>query len=156
MQLLRQNCQFPRMRQKVETYIKKCFNCQKNKHATHVMYEEIYYQQSSITSWEEIIMNFIIKLLKFKDSIINVVYDSILVMIDRLIKYLHIVSFNETYIAKQLKFIVLNRLIRYHEISRGITSDKDKFFTFNYWRMWITSMRIKLKLSTTYYFVTND
>ena len=26
-QLLRQNCQFSNMRQKVETYIKKCFNC---------------------------------------------------------------------------------------------------------------------------------
>ena len=27
-QLLRQNCQFLNMRQKIETYIKKCFNCQ--------------------------------------------------------------------------------------------------------------------------------
>ena len=27
MQLLRQHCQFPHMRQKIETYIKKCFNC---------------------------------------------------------------------------------------------------------------------------------
>ena len=28
MQLLRQHCQFSHMRQKIETYIKKCFNCQ--------------------------------------------------------------------------------------------------------------------------------
>ena len=77
-------------------------------------------------------MNFIIKLLKFKNSIIDVVYDSIFVMINRLIKYLYIISFNEVYIAKQLKFIILNKLIRYHDISRGITNDKDKLFTFNY------------------------
>ena len=77
-------------------------------------------------------MNFIIKLLKFKNSIINVIYDSIFVMIDRFIKYSHIISFNEIYIAKQLKFIILNKFIRYHDIPREITNDKNKFFTFNY------------------------
>ena len=45
-------------------------------------------------------MNFIIKLLKFKNLIINVIYDSIFVMIDCLIKYSHMISFNEKYIAK--------------------------------------------------------
>ena len=77
-------------------------------------------------------MNFIIKLLKFKNSIIDVIYDSILVMIDRFIKYSHIILFNETYIVKQLRFIVLNKLIRYHDIPQEITSDRNKFFTFNY------------------------
>ena len=62
-------------------------------------------------------MNFIIKLSNFKNVIIDVIYDSILVIIDRLIKYSHIISFNEIYIAKQLKFIVLNKLIRYYDIS---------------------------------------
>ena len=40
-QFLRQNCQFSNMRQRVETYIKKCLNCQQNKHVTHAKYEEI-------------------------------------------------------------------------------------------------------------------
>ena len=77
-------------------------------------------------------MNFIIKLSKLKNSIINMTYDSILVMIDRLIKYSHIISFNEEYIAKQLKFIVLNKLIRYHDIPQEITSNRNKLFTSNY------------------------
>ena len=68
-------------------------------------------------------MNFIIKLSKSKNSIINVIYDSILVIINRLIKYSHIILFDESYIAKQLRFIVLNKLIRYHDISREIVSD---------------------------------
>ena len=49
-QLLKQHCQFLQMRQKVEIYIKKCINCQKNKHATHIKYEEIQYQESPIVS----------------------------------------------------------------------------------------------------------
>ena len=46
-QLLRQNCQFPNMRQRVETYIKKYLNCQQNKHVIHAKYEEIQYMKSS-------------------------------------------------------------------------------------------------------------
>ena len=49
LQLLRQNYQFFNMRQHIEKYIKKCFNCQKNKYAIHVQYEHIQYQNSSKT-----------------------------------------------------------------------------------------------------------
>ena len=45
-QFLRQNCQFSKMRQRIETYIKKCLNCQQNKHVTHVKYDEIQYMKS--------------------------------------------------------------------------------------------------------------
>ena len=41
LQFLRQTCYFFNMRQHVEIYIKKCFNCQKNKHITHFKYNEI-------------------------------------------------------------------------------------------------------------------
>ena len=47
MQLLRRNCQFSNMRQRIETYIKKCLNCQQNKHVIHVKYDEIQYMKSS-------------------------------------------------------------------------------------------------------------
>ena len=42
-------------------------------------------------------MNFIIKLSKFKNSTNEKTYDAILVMIDRLIKYCHIIFFKKTY-----------------------------------------------------------
>ena len=77
-------------------------------------------------------MNFIIKLSKSADSVIEELYDNILMIIDRLIKYNHLISFNEKYSADQLKFIVLNKLIRYHDILKEITSDRDKLFTSNY------------------------
>ena len=41
MQFLRRHCRFHNMRQKIETYIKKCSNCQKNKHSIHKKYEKI-------------------------------------------------------------------------------------------------------------------
>ena len=131
-QLLRQNCQFSHMRQRVETYIKKCLNCQRNKHVTHAKYEKIQYMEPLESPWDEVSMNFIIKLSKSKDSTNEEAYDAILVMIDRLIKYCHIIPFKEAYNVEQLKYVVLNRLIRYQEISKGLTNDKDKLFTSNY------------------------
>ena len=77
-------------------------------------------------------MNFIIKLSKSKDSTNEKAYNAILVMIDHLIKYCHIVFFKKTYNVEQLKYIVLNRLIRYQKISRELINDKDKLFTSNY------------------------
>ena len=49
-QFLRQNCQFSHMRQRIETYIEKCLNCQRNKHAIHAKYEKIQYMKSSKSS----------------------------------------------------------------------------------------------------------
>ena len=132
MQLLRQHCQFPHMRQKVETYIKKCFNCQQNKHTTHAEYGEIQYVKSPIEVWNEVTLNFIIKLPKSQNSVTGQHYDAILVIIDRLTKYAHLISFCEDYEAEQLKYVILNRLIRYHEILKGLTSDRNKLFTFKY------------------------
>ncbi len=77
-------------------------------------------------------MNFIIKLPKSMNLAIGDKYDSILVMIDKLIKYSYIIACKEKFMAKQLEYIVLNRLIRYHDIPKGLTSDKDKLFTSNY------------------------
>jgi len=77
-------------------------------------------------------MNFIIKLFKSTNLTIRDKYDSILMIINKLIKYLYIIACKEKFIVEQLRYIVLNRLIRYHDILKELTSDKDKFFTSNY------------------------
>ena len=88
--------------------------------------------KSSKSPWDEVFMNFIIKLSKSKNSINEKTYDAILVMIDRLIKYCHIIFFKKIYNVEQLKYIVLNRLIRYQKISKELINNKNKLFTFNY------------------------
>ena len=144
------------MRQRIETYIKKCLSCQQNKHATHAKYEKIQYMKSSKSPWDEVFMNFIIKLLKLKNSTNEKTYDAIFVMIDRLIKYCHIIFFKEIYNVDQLKHVVLNRLIRYHEISKEFINDKNKLFTSNYWRTLLSMLGTKLKMSTTFHSQTNE
>ena len=100
-------------------------------------------------------MNFIIKLPKSTNLAIGDRYDSILVIVDKLIKYSHIIACKKKFNAKQLRYIILNRLIRYHDILKGLTSDKDKLFTSNYWKTLLLMLDTKLRMSTAYHLVTN-
>ena len=74
-------------------------------------------------------MNFITKLLKLKKLIKGIIYDSILVMINQLTKYTHIISFKKTYFSEQLEYVILNRLIQHNSILKALVSDRDKLFT---------------------------
>ena len=111
--------------------------------------------KSSKSSWDEVFMNFIIKLSKSKNSTNEKTYNAILVIINHLIKYCHIIFFKKIYDVEQLKYIVLNRLIRYQKISKKFINDKNKLFTFNYWKTLLLILEIKLKISTTFYSQTN-
>ena len=71
-------------------------------------------------------------MLKLTNLAIKNKYNLILVIIDKFIKYLYIIAYKEKFIAKQLKYIVLNRLIQYYNIFKRLTSNKDKLFIFNY------------------------
>ena len=77
-------------------------------------------------------MNFIIKLFKFKNSTTQIQYDSILIIVDKFIKYSHIILFQKKFNAKQFKYVILNKFIKYQKLSNNIINDKNKFFTFNY------------------------
>ncbi len=77
-------------------------------------------------------MDFIIKLPRLVDPVTNNKYDTIIVIVDKLIKYAIIILYKESYNASQLGFILLDRLIRDYGILESITSDRDRLFTSNY------------------------
>jgi hypothetical protein len=74
-------------------------------------------------------MNFIMKLLKLKESMTQKKYDSILVITDRLIKYEYFISYLEESTAENLAYIFMKHVITNHEISEKIISNRDKLFT---------------------------
>ena len=77
-------------------------------------------------------MDFIVKLLKSEDSITNTKYNSILVVVDKLTKYTHLISYNKKFIIKQTIWVILDKVIRYHRISETIILDRDKIFINNF------------------------
>jgi hypothetical protein len=69
-----------------------------------------------------------IKLLLSQDLIIGIKYDSILVITDRLIKYIYIILYLEANTAEDLVYIFLRIVITNHSALEEIISDKDKLF----------------------------
>jgi len=100
-------------------------------------------------------MNFITKLPKSTNLATGDKYDSILIMVDKLIKYSHIIACKDKFTAEQLRYIVLNWLIRYHDIPKGLISDRDKLFTSNYWKTLLPMLGTRLRMSTAYHSITN-
>jgi hypothetical protein len=123
MELIQRNYSFRKMKNKVAKYIKKCVDCQKNKHSTHAPYREMQALELPNEPWTNISMDFITGLPKSKDPVISIKYDSILVVICRLTKAIEVILFRRDYNATQLGNIINDRVIRYHRILKIIISD---------------------------------
>ena len=73
---------FLHMRKKVQDYVNKCDLCHKIKSARHKPYEEMRTVLTSDWLWVLIVMNFIVKLSPSKKPLTEVIYDSILIIVD--------------------------------------------------------------------------
>ena len=58
-------------------------------------------------------MDFITKFPKLVEPIIKIKYDLIMIIVDRLIKYVYFILFKKTFDAKQLKKLFVDKIIRY-------------------------------------------
>ena len=91
-ELIQQKYTFPKMRKAVEEYIWKCTTCAKNKPARHKPYKKQQQIEALQQAWQEITMDFIIKLPSSKDMVTSVIYYSIFVVVDRPTKYAWFIS----------------------------------------------------------------
>ena len=132
MELINRDFVFLKMRFQMETYIKNCVLCQQNKSARHAKYGQIKFAPVPTLPWHDVTMDFVVKLPKSKNPTTQEIYDSIMVMVDKLTKYVLMIPFKIIYKANQFGFILLNRLIKDHGIPASITSDKNIFFISNY------------------------
>jgi len=93
----------------------------------------------------------VIKLLLSRESWTGYKYNSILIIIDRLIKYIYIILYNKLNITKKLLYILFWTIIINYRVPKEIILDQDKLFIFKFWTMLITLMEIKKKLLLVFY-----
>ena len=134
LQLIRRRFIFLEIRTQVTTYIKRCVAYQKNKSTRYPKYGNLLFSALLVESQEEVTIDFITRLLLSLEAYIGVSYDTILVIVDRLTKYTHFILCKAILTAKQLGFLVLDRLIRYYRIPKVFVTDRDKLFTLAYQR----------------------
>ena len=73
-------------------------------------------------------MNFIVKLSKFKKSITEFKYDSIMIIVNKFIKKAYFVSFHEKMKAEKITYLFKQYIIANHEVSTEIIFDRNTQF----------------------------
>jgi len=102
-------------------------------------------------AWKSIALNFIIKLLKSKERVTRITYNSILMITDKLIKYEYFLSYKKATFAKDLTYTFLRMIVANHDLSDEIILNRNKLFTLKFWKLLVNQLKIHLKLSTTYH-----
>ena len=146
---------FSKIRKQVENTIRKCDVYVRVKHSQHKSYKLLKSLSTSDRVWKNIALNFIIKLLKFKKKVTKTIYDFILIITNRLIKYEYFLSYKKATFAENLIYTFLRTIVINHELSNKIISNKDKLFTSKFWKSLVNQLKIHCKLSTAYYSQTN-
>lgn len=101
------------------------------------------------TIWEEITMDFIVKLPKSQG------YDAILVVVDRLSKYAHFMALRHPYSAKTVAEVFIREVVRLHGVPVSIVSDRDPLFLSTFWRELFRMQGTQLNMSIAYHPTTN-
>ena len=74
-------------------------------------------------------MNFIVKLPPLKDLTWGVRFDSILMIVNQLMKYMMFIPFRESATASVLVYTILQELVSNHGLPKKFITDQDKLFT---------------------------
>jgi hypothetical protein len=68
-------------------------------------------------TWQDVVLDFVTKLPLSKKLIIGVIYDFIMVVIDRFTKYAYFISYLESSLAKDLAYMFYKYVIANHGFS---------------------------------------
>jgi hypothetical protein len=98
-------------------------------------------------------MNFIIDLSSSKHR--SVIYDEILVVVDRFIKYARYISARKDWIAEHLTDVIFDEVFNKFDMLEFIVSDRESLFTSHYWSDFCFYLRVKIRLSIVYHSQTD-
>ena len=115
----------------VKEYINTCDICQRIKMKHHQLYDELSMLSWFTDSWTEIIMNFITDLLSSKWK--EVVYDSILMIVDCFIKMTCYLFIKKTLTAVELAKLFFEKIALRFEVSNDIIIDRNNLFINAFW-----------------------
>jgi hypothetical protein len=134
------------MKREITRYVSECDTCQRVK-ADHLR-PAGNLQPLSIPEWkwENICMDFIVGLPRTSRG-----YNSIWVIVDRLIKSAHFIPVSTTYRVQQYAELYLSHIVRYHDILLTIISDRGSIFVARFWEQLHDCLGTHLIRSSAYH-----
>ena len=143
------------MKQLICEYCELCVVCKRSKASKHKLYENFQFLFISKFRWANFTMNFVTKF-SINRNWNEIVYDFILVIINRFTKIVHYVSITKTIFAKNLTEIFMKKIIKFHDIFASVIIDRNTIFTSKFYFTLIYCLKIKHKLSTIFHFQIDD
>ena len=95
--------------------------------------------------WTDISLDFVESLPKSHG------FDVIMVVVDRLTKYVHFMPLSHPYTAAKVDAVLIKEIFRLHGMSRSIVSDRDVVFTSKFWQELFKLQGSNLTMSSTYH-----
>jgi len=133
----------------MKRYVKECDVCQRNKNCMQAPVGKLIPNSIPKKPWSYISADFITKLPLAQG------YDSILVVVDRLIKIAHFIPTTEKTTAEELVKLFRDNVWKLHSLPESIISDRGLQFAARVIRKLNTMLGIDSKLSTAFYPQTN-
>jgi hypothetical protein len=145
LELIKRTYWWPTIKTDITTYVKGCLECRKNKiirQPGHVSLSPLPIPEQP---WQEISIDMIGPLPKSDD------HDSILVIVDRFSKMIHLIPTTTSLSSAKLAEIYKKEVWRHHGIPRRIISDRGPQFASKYMKELCNALGIERNLSTAYH-----
>jgi hypothetical protein len=78
-------------------------------------------------------MDYITKLLLSKEPLIGIFYNSIMVIVDRLIKFSYYLPYREAIDAEELSYIFYRNIVSIYRLPLEILTDRGTIFALKFW-----------------------
>ncbi len=153
-ELLNRKYYWKSMIKNVKEYINTCDICQRVKMKHHLSYDELRSLSRLTNSWKEITMNFITDLPSSKWK--EVMYDSILMIVDHYMKMMHYLSTKKTLTVVELAELFFEQIVLRYEILNDIIIDKDSLFINAFWSEICYHAKMKQWLSIVFHLQTDN
>jgi hypothetical protein len=152
--LLKRKYFWNNMSKDVKKYVDSCSICHRVKFVRHKFHELLQALSISENSRQDWTMNFITDLSSSKHR--DIVYDSILVIIDRYIKFSLYISSKKTWNAENLTNALIDEIFIKFERFIFIVTDREFLFTFKFWSFLCYHLWIRLRYSIVYHSQTDE
>ena len=157
MAAIRKKYYWDSMRKNIEEYCKFCSVCQKVRVHHHKSYGNLFFIASgSVESFTTVTFDFIIDMSSARNLYTRKTYDSILILVDKLIKHAIYIACNKILNAKSLADLLWRKFVCHHGMMKELISNKKSLFISHFWFTLCWHLSAKRKLSTAFHSQTDE
>ena len=153
-ELIARKYYWPGLKKDVKSYIRECNVCLASKMVRHRPYGDFQSLLILTHQWKDLSIDFVTRLPILVDWKRDN-YDSIIVIIDQLIKMIYYKLVKVTINARELAKVILDVVVRHHRLPDLIVSDRGSLFTSKFCSLLYYFFGIKRRLSNAFYPQTN-